>query len=70
MTGRSLILLTVALVGLVGWIGGFLAVVNWFPEEGGGAGKEVVVGLMWTSAFVGLAATVAFGVSIWRTPRA
>ena len=70
MTKRSLILLAVAVGGLVGWVGGILAYVNWFPEEGGGLGKEIVGGLMWTSAFVGLAATIAFGVSVWRTPRA
>ena len=70
MTKRSLILLGVALGGLFGWIGGFLASVNWFPEEGGGLGKEVVGGVMWASALVGLAATIAFGVSVWRTPHA
>jgi len=69
VTKRSVISLLVALAGLIGWVGGILAYVNWFPEEGGGPGKEVVGGLMWTSALVGLAATIAFGVSVWRTPR-
>lgn len=70
MTKRGLILLGVAVGGLLGWIGGFLAYLNWFPEEGGGLGKEVVGGLMWASALAGLAATIAFGLSVWRTPRA
>ncbi len=63
-------MLGVALGGLVGWVGGILAYVNWFPEEGVGPGKDVVGVLMWTSALAGLAATLAFGVSVWRTPRA
>ena len=70
MTKRSLIMLTVAVGGLVGWFGGVLAYVNWFPEEGGGLGKDVVGVLMWTSALLGFVALIAFGVSVWRTPRA
>ena len=70
MTKRSIILFGVAVAGLIGWIGGFLALVNWFPEEGGGAGKDIVGVAMWTCALVGLAATIGFGISVWRTPRA
>ncbi len=69
MTKRSLILLAVALGGLVGWVGGVLAYVSWFSETGRAGGDAVKVA-MWTSALVGLAATIAFGVSVWRTPRA
>ena len=69
MTKRSLTLLMIALAGLVGWVGGVLAYVNWFSETGRAGGDVVEAGL-WGSAFVGLAATVAFGLSIWRKPRA
>jgi hypothetical protein len=69
VTGRSLTLLVIALGGLLGWIGGVLAYANWFSETGR-AGGGLVKGGMWASAFVGLAATVGFGLSIWRRPRA
>ena len=69
MTKRSLILLLVAVAGLVGWVSLFAVYVAWFPEEGG-VGRDIVLATMWASALVGLAATVAFGVSSWRTPRA
>ena len=69
MTKRSLIFLVVALGGLVGWLGGVYAYTHWFSETGR-AGGDVIKVAMWTSALVGLASTIAFGVSLWRTPRA
>ena len=69
MTKGSLIFLVVALGGLIGWVGGVLTYVNWFSETGR-AGGDVIKVAMWTSALVGLASTIAFGVSLWRTPRA
>lgn len=70
MTKRSLILLGVAMAGLIGWVGAYFAYFNWFPEGGSSTGRDLVGLGMWTSAFVGLVATLAFGWSIWRTPRA
>lgn len=69
MTTRGLILMTIALGGLAGWAGGILAAVNWFPEEGGGPWKAIVLASSWASALVGVVATIAFGISVWRTPR-
>ena len=69
MTRLSLILLSVAVLGLIGWGGGAYAYVRWFSETGR-AGGDVVKLAMWTSALVGFAATIGFGVNIWRTPRA
>ena len=67
MTKRSLILLAVAVGGLIGWVGLFAVYLAFFPEEGS-VGGDIV--LATTSALVGLAATIAFGVSMWRTPGA
>lgn len=50
--------------------GAYFVYFSWFPEEGGGAGKDIVGAAMWISALVGLVATIALGWSIWRTPRA
>ena len=69
MTQRSLILLAVAVGGLIGWVGPFAVYLAFFPEEGS-FGGDIVLATMWTSALVGLAATIAFGVSMWRTPGA
>jgi hypothetical protein len=69
VTKRSLILLVIALVGLVGWVGGVLAYVNWFSDTGR-AGGDIVKVAMWGLAIVGLAATVAFGLSLGRKSRA
>jgi hypothetical protein len=65
VTRRTLTFLLFALAGLLGWVGGVLAYVNWFSESGR-AGGDAVKAAMWASAAVGLLALVGFGASLRR----
>jgi hypothetical protein len=63
VTRTSLLWLSVALAGLIGWVVGVGAYVNWFSETGR-AGSDVLKVAMWSSGLLGLVALLGFGFSI------
>jgi hypothetical protein len=63
VTRTSLLWLSVALAGLIGWVAGVGAYVNWFSETQR-AGGDVLKVATWSSGLIGLVALLGFGFSV------